>query len=383
MLGHLARRGLSHPNAAAFVKRTVGMRTQGQERIDMEFPVWGAVLVYVTVLAAAIGISLLSYMLNEVITTLCMVETPVAAITVSPSQHEVGDKAEKDRLLETGPTITLINQKPITSSIRGTIKHLVAHAGRAARFRGYRLYILYSILFSFVSAFFASLVPRIPGQPIVVAALTGATLANVHATWTHKIVSMPTDKSFCARLVSRKQWKTLALPAAIEAAIPYVAIYLVCGIGMLLNLHRLNEHDIARYNCAQITGLVVRVIAMIIAVFASSLFLCMPAMVTLIRIEASVLPEDQDTIVPFDRTFGGKLVSQLMGGSGKIAFLDAWRSFNWEARRRLIKLFIKSFLIVAGAVFVVAHVVIAEMFVIMGSAMGKYLAQARQQGFAQ
>jgi hypothetical protein len=116
---------------------------------------------------------------------------------------------------------------------------------------------------------------------------------------------------------------------------------------------------------------------MLVALFGiiCTLFLCLPAMVTLVRIEASILPEDEDTIVPFDRTFGGKVVSQMHGGSGKIGFLDAWRSFNWEARRRLIKLFVKTAFILVGLMFVVVHVLVAEVFVVMGPQMGKLLAQ--------
>ncbi|KAH7093297.1 hypothetical protein FB567DRAFT_433926 [Paraphoma chrysanthemicola] len=372
MIADIARRGLSHPNAVAFVKRAV--TSQGDAPEGVEVPVWGGVLLYVTFMVAAVGISLLSYMLNEVITTLCMVESPIAAITVSPSTHEPADKAEKEGLLETGPTITLVNQKPITSSIRGTIKHLVAHAGRWARFRGFKIHILHSILFSTVSTFFSAALPRVPGQIILVAALSGATVANIHATWTHKVVSMPTDKSFCARLVPKSQWKTLAGPAAIEAAMPYISLYLTCGVAMLMGLHKLDQENIAAYSGAQLACLAVRLLVTFIFMIACTLFLCLPAIVTLVRIEASILPEDQDTIIPFDRSFGGKVVSQMHGGSGKIGFLDAWRSFNWEARRRLIKLFVKVFFIIAGLMFVVVHVLVGEMMLVFGTeGLGKAL----------
>ncbi|KAH8730788.1 hypothetical protein GQ44DRAFT_736453 [Phaeosphaeriaceae sp. PMI808] len=381
MLAHLARRGLAHPQATAWVKRAV--RMEGPNSVELDVPVWGIVLVYVSIMIAAFGINLLSYMLNEVITTLCMVESPVAAITVSATAHEAGDKVEKEGLLETGPTITLVNQKPITSSIRGTIKHLVGHAGRTARFRGLRIYVLYGFLMSIVNAILSAVLPGIPGQPIIVAALTGAALANVHATWTHKVISMPSDMSFRQRFVPTSQWKTLAYPAAIEAAMPYISLYLVAAIGMLMGLHQLDREEISSYNCTQITGLVLRMITMVVLIFASALFLCVPAIVTLVRIEASILPEDQDTIVPFDRTFGGKVVSQMMGGSGKIAFLDAWRSFNWEARRRLIKLFIKSSLIMTGTIFIIVHILVAEVFVVMGPALGKFLSQAKAEGWIQ
>lgn len=319
-------------------------------------------------------------MLHEVIATLCMVESPTAAITVSPSTHEAADKEEKEGLLEAGPTITLVNQKPITSSIRGTLKHLKANAGRFSRFRGFRIHVLHNILLGSVSSFVGSAVHGIPGQHIIVAAVSGAALANIHAAWTHKVVGMPTDKSFWQRIPSKANWKILAVPAAIEAAMPYVSMYLMCGVAMLMGLHKLDQENVREYNGAQWTSLIIRLLITFVTAISCTLFLCLPAIVTLVRIEASILPEDEDTIVPFDRTFGGKVVSPLMGGTGQVRFLDAWRSFTWEARRRLIKLFVKGFFIVAGLMFIVAHILAAEIFVVMGPAVGDFLSQMKAGG---
>jgi hypothetical protein len=315
-------------------------------------------------------------MLNDVVTTLCMVESPMAAITVSPSTHEPSAKeGEKETLLETGPTITLVNQKPITSSIRGTLRHLVANAGRFARFRGFRINVLYSLLAGLTTTFFSGALPNMPGQAVLSAAITGALLANVHAAWTHKVVGMPTEKSLWQRIPSKAHWKTLAVPATIATVMPYVSVYLSAGVAMLMGLHKLEQEKIT--SCAQWTGLVVRMLILFVFVITCTLFLCIPAMVTMIRIEASILPEDQDTIVPFDRTFGGKVVSQMMGGTGVVGFLDAWRSFNWEARRRLIKLLAKNFFIMFGIIVVVVHVIAFEVFAIMGPAVGKLMAQMK------
>ena len=77
----------------------------------------------------------MQYTLTNVLPMLAMVETPAAAITVS-HHDEPASKDEKEGLLETGTTVTLVHQKPITSSIRGTIRHLVAEGGKF-RLRGY------------------------------------------------------------------------------------------------------------------------------------------------------------------------------------------------------------------------------------------------------
>lgn len=378
MLVELARRAVSHPHTATFVKRAVTI--QHGEDNKVEVPTWGVVVVYLTFLVGVVGFSLLSYMLNHVIVSLCMVESPTAAITVTPSTHEPSVKeGEKETLLETGPTIELVSQKPITSSIRATVRHLVDNGGRLARFRGYRIYIFYHFLSSLVFTFFTGAFNFLPGQAILSAAITGALLARVHAAWTHKVVGMPTEQSFWKRIPNKSHWKTLALPAAIASAMPHISMYLTIGVVKLLGFTE--KWDSSKQwepvSCAEKIGNVARVLGVVIFAISCSLFLCLPAMVTLARVEASILPEDQDAIVPFDRTFGGKVVSKMMGGSGVVGFLDAWRSFNWEARRRLIKLFVKSFFILAGLLIVIAHVVAFEIFAIMGSQVGHLMAQAK------
>lgn len=375
MLVELTRRAVSHPQTATFVKRAVAIKHGNGE--EVELPTWGIVVVYLTVLVGSVAFSLVSYMLNHVITSLSMVESPMAAITVTPSAQEPSAKeGEKETLLETGPTIALVNQKPITSSIRATIRHLVANAGRFARFRGYRIHIVYSLLNSLVFTFFNGALDFLPGQAILSAAISGALLARIHAVWTHKVVGMPTEQSFCQRIPNKSHWKTLALPAAIASAMPYISMYLTAGLVMLLGFDDMEPV----ITCAQKMGVIARVLGVAIFAITCTLFLCLPALVTRVRIEASILPDDQDTIVPFDRTFGGKVVSKMMGGSGVVGFLDAWKSFNWEARRRLIKLYIKNFFILTGMLLVFFHIVAFETFAIMGPAVGKLMAQMKHDG---
>jgi uncharacterized BrkB/YihY/UPF0761 family membrane protein len=69
----------------------------------------------------------------------------------------------------------------------------------------------------------------------------------------------------------------------------------------------------------------------------------------------------------------------MAGGDGKISFLNAWRSFNWEARRRLIKLVVKGFFVIMGMVLVLAHVIAAVVFVALGSEMGKILSEMSRE----
>ena len=39
-----------------------------------------------------------------------------------------------------------------------------------------------------------------------------------------------------------------------------------------------------------------------------------------------MLPDEDEAIVPFDRSFGGKVVPAILGGSGKLSIRDAWKT---------------------------------------------------------
>ncbi|KAH0029513.1 hypothetical protein KCU84_g12281, partial [Aureobasidium melanogenum] len=69
----------------------------------------------------------------------------------------------------------------------------------------------------------------------------------------------------------------------------------------------------------------------------------LPATVTRTRIEASFLPEDTKTIVPFDRTFNGatNMIALDSRAGRRSLFIEAWRSFDMASRIRLVKFFVK------------------------------------------
>jgi hypothetical protein len=374
----LLHRALEHPVARSLHKRAVESTT-----IEVEIPTWGKALIVVTFLGFMFFMSAVEYTLKDVIATLAMVETPSAAITVSPSVEDAPID-QKEGLLESGPTITLVHTKPITSSIRGTVRHLVSEAGRFSRWRGIRALVLYQLCTSMVVSIVEPIIPHaFPGRFIIVSAATGALLANLHATWTHKVISMPSDKSFWQRIVPRSQWKKLAFPAAVESSAKYVSMYIAQGFIMIIGLDSIDRDDMAAWKGADWVSLLMQVLCTLAIVLSCVLFIVLPALVTLIRVEASILPEDQDTIVPFDRTFSGKVVPEILGGTGCVSFLDAWRSFNWEARRRLIKLYAKITAIIVAISVVAVHVLAFEVWAVMGPALGKLLADAQQNGLIQ
>lgn len=101
--------------------------------------------------------------------------------------------------------------------------------------------------------------------------------------------------------------------------------------------------------------------------FLTTVLVAVPATVTLKRVQASLLAEEEETVVPFDRTFGGRVLPEVVsGGPSAVGILDAWRTFDWSARFRLVKLYTKiaAIQIAASAAFMLTAV--AEVRLING-----------------
>jgi formate/nitrite transporter FocA (FNT family) len=129
--------------------------------------------------------SLISYTYGHVIPTLCMIETPSAQAYVpvntvlsdAPPAYDEGPKPDDEEA-----DIVLVQNKPITSSIRGTIAHLRAKAGWKSRFRGLSVFMVWN--------FCRSLITNIIGgafmHPVAFAAaaiIAETMLARLHLTW--------------------------------------------------------------------------------------------------------------------------------------------------------------------------------------------------------
>ena len=90
-------------------------------------------------------------------------------------------------------------------------------------------------------------------------------------------------------------------------------------------------------------------------------FVVFPATVALIRVQASFLPDDQESIVPFDRTFG------KTDGQIGITFAEAWRSVGKDGWKRIAKLIVKAYIptflltIAVGAIAVLTQELISVL----------------------
>lgn len=103
----------------------------------------------------------------------------------------------------------------------------------------------------------------------------------------------------------------------------------------------------------------------ILVTIISSICFVVPSQVVLMRIQASLLPIEDDTIIPFDRSFDGKVVPSVMGGRGYARMSDAFYTFTWASWRNLLILSIKIILLSLFLVGLVSLFLISQWSLII------------------
>lgn len=318
------------------------------------------------------------YTIGEVMASLAMIESPTTTAIIEDKPPAYADEPdaplEKEPLMpseaEADVEVTLTPNKPITAKIRTTMRHMTSVGGFFARWRGARYSIIYHLLHSLASNFLSSLLGfGIMGHALVYVFVSVA-LARVHMVWTHSMIAYPSSKSIFGRMVPRKQCKALLLPSLVFALAQQATFILPVIVAFSLGLPEINQdtvrHAANKQDCHQMALLGLRFLAVPATAIFVAFAVLLPATVTLTRVEALLLPEGEDTIVPFDRHAILADVDLTARGSSKALFLQAWRSFDRAARWRLIKLYTKMVMIQISIIFVSAHLMVAETFLIGG-----------------
>ena len=280
--------------------------------------------------------------------TLAAVENPQEELYMATES----DPAAKKGSGPTEPNLLLVKPRPITSNLRGTVKHLRERAGRRSRFRGLGAFAVFLFLRDLIvncicpaGQYDVSIRSNVAN---VVAELA---LAQFTMAWVHIVISEPSSKRWYRRVPGFRTWVKIA-PAALVASVGSRVTFVM---PMLVSTWS---------NSLQSP---LEAIAAAVVALALTVLIEVPATVTFIRVAASMLPEEDEAIVPFDRTFGGKVVPAVVGGSGHIGLIDAWRSFDWASRIRFISVLVKSTMMQVGLCFVFVIVFFGELGLITGS----------------
>lgn len=290
-----------------------------------------------------------------------MIETPTAtAFKVEPAGSDEADapllSTDEKKSATTEPELFYVKTKPITSKIRTTIRHLVAEAGPWARFRGLQVALAYHFIHHILLQALTVLFGGAMISQSFAAVVTAVVLCRLQLLWTHVVISTPSEKKWYRRFPTIDAGKKVILPTAVWALAEQATIYVPITLFVVFDLEGYFRNPAAfnELSPMQQKSVMLASFAVMMSGIATAVLIVFPASVTLKRVQASLLPEENDSIVPFDRTFGGKVQPQVFGGTGVVSMLDAWKTFDWAARFRLVKLYAKIFAIqVSTTVFFV------------------------------
>ncbi|KAM0718873.1 hypothetical protein Q7P37_005945 [Cladosporium fusiforme] len=359
MIGHLVRRGVSvaHEQLQLSEARPDVLEDMGSPVMDFDpREYWPLAIV---AMVAMLAIASVRYTLGEVVASLAMIESPSSTAIIESAPPRYADEPDaplekKEPMMPAEAAadqdieITVINHKPITASISTSIRHLHSVGGFFGRWRGAGVGVVYHMLHAIATNALTGLIGFGFVGHALMHILVSLGLARVHMVWTHTMIAAPTSKSWFRRMVPRKECKVILLPTLAFAVAQQVTVIMPIAVAFALGLPEQMHNQEFDFMKRDLSGgeaayYAFALLAIPLTAVFVALAILIPASVTLTRVEAALLPEDQETIVPFDRSLVfGEHDHQTRGGRRSI-FVQAWKSFEPAARLRLIKLYAKMF----------------------------------------
>jgi hypothetical protein len=311
------------------------------------------------------------YAIRIVACNLAITEDTQGGSIKLPASNEPDAPLEKEPLLdeteiEKQANFQTVPSKPITRKLRTTFQHLSSVAGFRARFRGLVYLAIYGAMSGSLTALFKIALHQVPAGRAIAAVFAAIISARLHCAWTHATIAAPSNKTFCQRFLARADSKHLILPTIRLVVGQQVSKLVVCAAVMYTR-----DQFKARGQTESFATLAPLAILPIGAALFAGLAVLLPNHIALIRTEASLLPEDEDAIVPLDRTFGGRVVN-IAAPSRKVyvrrnlTLPGAWMSFDRETFRRVFGLHMKMGFILFAITLVFVHVAAFEIWTIFG-----------------
>lgn len=318
-----------------------------------QLPGWAVLVFFADFLVFAPVFLYIGYTLSHVYPTLAMVEDPQP-----PAYNAVNlsDEADPAATAATAPDESLT-----TTSLRRINRLLYATAGWPANFRGLWCAFAMDAASVFCGGVIGSVVlSRAAG--VLVAALA---TVQLHTAWTHIVVTVPSPLQWWKRLPPfAKTFRATWLPVTAYWAAEQFTKFVPRVLSVWLGLARWDPSNPAAVPADFDGHALWKSLLVLLATLACAVGLVIPAQVVLVRVQASLLPADADTIVPFDRSFGGVVEPEVVTGKGYVDFVTAWRTFGRDSWTRLIKLMGK-IVAVTLVVYVVFLAIVVPEYLLM------------------
>ncbi|KAI1365817.1 hypothetical protein F5Y08DRAFT_302762 [Xylaria arbuscula] len=281
-----------------------------------------AIILVLNVIAIILVFFYIAYTVYKVFPVLTIVESRPKYEAI-PLQ-EASDLSQGLNSLQTeepNPT----TQTFLTSSIR-RMHELVKQTDHMwLRQRGLGVLTVYHLANSLIAIPLRA-IPHVPG--FLCDAVAVLLTIQLHTVWVHVIITPPTSKPFWERI--------LPFSAVFEATAAASLIY--CATTKLSVFAPWLEAQVLSASFADSwvlreTSDVWKLLLSIGLFIAIQAFACAPALVVLTRIQASLLPEGEGTIIPVDRTFGVEKEPGKYSETEGLTIFEALKSFNGSWKR--------------------------------------------------
>jgi hypothetical protein len=341
-------------------------------------------------------------------------ETSAKENELENDEKDEKDEIESDSLLGEGVDVegkmgkdtvmrTVVSGKPITRQLRTAVQHLRLVGGFMSLFRGFSTFLAFVVplvLFDVIARVALAFAPLTPlGEAVtdlIVTVLACVATAPLRCAWTHATIRAPATLS--NDLSKKGQASRMRAPGVKNCfpgvwsrhlVLPNIRLAIVVEVSLLGTLAAANITKTtlqARGSNAN-TGIAILLGLLPMAIgFLCAIFVVIPTIIALVRVEASLLPDSDEAIVPFDRSFGGRI--DLSGKASRLGYVwrnlsivGAWRTFEREAFARVMRVYVK-FVAVTMLLVVLMFISLGcELYFILGDEVKFFMAavQAKMQ----
>lgn len=155
----------------------------------------------------------------------------------------------------------------------------------------------------------------------------GLLLTNLHTAWVHAVISKPSTKSIWQRLPGWREWIAMIPAASLDLVLPNCVYHLTKRFGVFMGHQAFGELPSSEEKLGSIAFLAIAVVFE----YLTSIF----TRVIYIRVAASMIPDDDQSVVPFDRSFGGRAGNN---GTHCLTIIDAFRTMALQNWYRYLKI---------------------------------------------
>jgi hypothetical protein len=331
----------------------------GDGNMVYQLPPWGWVIVAADFIVFLPVLVFLGYTLGHVYPTLAIVEdpSPPAYEPVSLEEPDIGaeDSTGASAPRSTAPT-------PITSSLRRINGLIYSLAGWKSNFRGAGV----AFTLATATALLSGVLTAVPFVgPIIGTFLTSLILVQLSTAWVHIVISPPNKLPFWHRLLPfRKVFEATCFPVLLAWAARSVAQFVPLVVAHAMGvpvMERPGGNQPVPPNIPRDLAWKVALVVIPVSLALNLLFV-IPSTVVLVRVQASLLPPEEDAVIPFDRSYGGTVEPAVVGGKGYVTIKNALKTFKRSSWIRLYVLYIKIFVVSLVLHALLFAVIIPQIF---------------------